>query len=58
MNAKERAKLLKVLQGRFERNMERHKGVTRNAMASKRRQTCAASGLPAGLPDPHHDQDV
>lgn len=25
MNAEERAKLLKVLQGRFEKNMQRHK---------------------------------
>ena len=35
MNAEERAKLLKVLQGRFEKNMQRHKGVTRNAVASR-----------------------
>ena len=58
MNAEERAKLLNVLQGRCERNMQRHKGVTRNAVASERRQTCAASGLPASLAEMHRDQDV
>ena len=35
MNAEERAKPLKVLQGPFEKNMQRHKGVARNAVASR-----------------------
>lgn len=41
MNAEERAKLLKVLQGRFEKNMQRHKGATRNAVASRLKGTPA-----------------
>ena len=35
MNAAERANLLTVLQGRFEKDMQRSRGVTRNVVASR-----------------------